>query len=95
MSEGVPYLPDYGTIIFREPNPRIRYEPMCTIYIKAVVNGMPEQEYRTRARNKIEAIDKEKLLYKKLLNARAIIKKGKLEFVQHSPQLDFLELVRS
>ena len=93
MTEGVPYLPTNGEITFREPFPTVRYEPMKTYYFKVSINGMEEQEYRTRARNKIEAIDREKVLYKKLLNAKAIIKKGKLEFTQHSPQLDFLSLV--
>ena len=91
---GVPFLPDNAEIVFREPFPKVCREPMKSFYIKAIVNGTRECEYRTRAKFKIEAIEKEISIYGKILNAKAIIKKGYIEFIEHSPQADFLEMVR-
>ena len=99
MNGGVPYLPHIGEVTFREPFPTIRYEPMRTIYIRATVNGISystsEQQFRTRSRSNLKTIEREIAVYGKILNARAKFKKGKLEFIAHSPQSDFLNLVRS
>jgi len=90
----VPFLPDNAEVVFREPFPKVCREPMKSLYFKAVVNGIRECEYRTRARTKIEVIEREISIYGKILNARAIIKSGHLEFVEHSPQADFLKMVK-
>ena len=91
--EGVPYFPDDGELIFREPFPKIRNEPMRTLYIRAIVDGTTEQEWRTRKNINIFTIMREIREHKKILNAKAVIKSGRLIFVAHSPQLDFLEEV--
>ena len=91
---GVPFLPDNAEVVFREPFPRVIREPMKSFYIKAIVNETRECEYRIRAKGKIEAIEKEISIYDKILNAKAIIKSGIVKFVEHSPQADFLEMVK-
>ena len=91
---GVPYPPKNCRIVFREPFPRTEYSPQKKYYIKAHINGMPEQEIRIDSIGQLRFIDELIAQDRKLLNAVVICKEGKFSLLHHSPQLDFFGVVK-
>ena len=92
----IPYPPKNSIITFREPYFRKEWTAnKVKYYIRASLNGLPEREIRIVAKQQKNTMDYLLQVDKKLTNA--IIKcdsYSKFIVLQHSPQIDFLDMVK-
>jgi len=90
---GTPYPSKNCDIVFREPFARVSFEPEKKYYIRAIVNGTPEQLIRINAKQQISVMDELVRKDKKLLNACVKCIDGNFFVTCHSGQGDFFEAV--
>ena len=89
-----PYPPKNSVITFLEPYPRVeKYNRTKWYYIKACVNGLPEQEIRMDKKQQLSVVDYLLQVDGKLTGAVVDCdSQGRFVVLQHSPQSDFFEL---
>ena len=89
---GIPYPPKNCEIIFREPFFRREWSVnQVKYYIKASINGLPEQEIRIARRQQMDILDY--LIKVDLKLTGAIVRcdaLGRFTVIRHSPASDFL-----
>ena len=95
MSKGTPYPKKNTIITFLEPYPRRgTYGSRTTYYIKASVNGLPEQETRISSRQQRETIDYLLKVDQTVLNAVVRVNENMFfSILEHSPQGNFFDLL--
>jgi hypothetical protein len=80
------------TILFREPFPM--FTPSGSMVILASVNGKKAKEIEVEDREQQKVVTRLLNRDKKLTDAKVKSTDGKWRVVKHSPQTDFLEMVK-
>jgi len=90
----IPYPSKNSIIVFREPFYRKKISDNTKYYIRACVNGEPEQEIIISTKQQRAVVDQLIREDRKLTNAVVGCENKNFVILKHSPQGDFFELVK-